>query len=51
MSAYHQGWADYRSALYLSDEEIQAILETNFDDDDWRQGWFDAMAADDTLMD
>ena len=49
--AYNQGWADYRSALYLSDEEIQVLLEANFDNDEWRKGWFDASAADDTLMD
>jgi hypothetical protein len=48
---YKQGWADYRSALYLSDEEIQMLLEANFDNDEWRKGWFDASAADDTLMD
>ena len=49
--AYNQGWADYRSALYLSDEEIQVLLEANFDNDEWRKGWFDASAADDILMD
>jgi hypothetical protein len=48
---YKQGWADYRSALYLSNEEIDVLFEANFDNEEWRQGWADAAEADDTLMD
>jgi hypothetical protein len=48
---YKQGWADYRSALFMSDEEVEALLHANFNDAEWRKGWFDAMGADDTLLD
>ena len=53
---YKQGWADYRSALYLNDEEIQTLTATAEQRgplyyDAWCQGWTDAAEADDTLMD
>jgi hypothetical protein len=53
---YDKGWADYRSALYLSGEEIQhldAAAERHGPayHDEWRKGWDDAAEADDTLMD
>lgn len=54
--AYNQGWADYRSSLYLSDGEVLCLI-INAEDcgspyyDAWCQGWADAAEADDTLMD
>jgi len=54
--AYHDGWAAYRSALYLSDDEVLCLI-VNAEDrgslyhDAWLQGWADAAEADDTLMD
>jgi hypothetical protein len=54
--AYQEGWAAYRSALSLTDEEV-LCLTVNAEDrgplyyDAWRQGWADAAEADDTLMD
>lgn len=54
--AYYDGWEAYRSALYLSDEEV-LCLTVNAEDrgplyyDAWRQGWADAAEADETLMD
>lgn len=54
--AYQQGWADYRSALYLSAGEVQCLTEGAENRgplyyDAWCQGWADAAEADDTLMD
>ena len=54
--AYNQGWADYRSALYLSDGEVQCLIEgaecrgaAYFNE--WLKGWQDAADQDKTLMD
>jgi len=54
--AYQDGWADYRSALYLNDEEIQTLTAAAEQRgplyyNAWREGWDDAAEADDTLMD
>lgn len=54
--AYNQGWADYRSALYLSDGEVQCLIEGAENRgsayfDEWFKGWQDAADQDKTLMD
>ena len=49
--AYQQGWADYRSAIYLSDGEVQCLIEgaecrgaAYFNE--WLKGWQDAADQD-----
>jgi len=54
--AYNQGWADYRSALYLSDDEVQCLIDNAENRgplyyDAWCQGWAGAADQDKTLMD
>lgn len=54
--AYNQGWADYRSALYLSAGEVRCLVEGAENHgpayyDEWLKGWQDAADQDDTLMD
>ena len=54
--AYNQGWADYRSATYLSDDEVLCLIVAAEDQgpiyhDEWLKGWQDATDQDDTLMD
>lgn len=54
--AYQQGWADYRSALYLSGGEVQCLIEGAENRgtayfNEWLKGWQDAADQDKTLMD
>lgn len=54
--AYNQGWADYRSALYLTEGELLCLIVAAEDQgpayhDEWLKGWQDAAEADKTLMD
>ena len=54
--AYHDGWTAYRSALYLSDSEVQCLTEGAENRgaayfNEWLKGWQDAAEADKTLMD